>query len=51
MRKPAEQGVRVQSHMIEGVDHDVVNWMSVSGNLTAQEMAIEFNNFGFGPVK
>jgi hypothetical protein len=51
MRKPDEQGVRTWSYMIEEVGHDVVNWASASGDLTTQNMAIEYIEIGYGSVK
>ena len=51
MRKLGERGVRVQSYMIEDVGHDVVNWASVTGDLTAQKKAIEYIKVGFSLAK
>jgi acetyl esterase len=47
MRKLAEQGVSTHSFMVENVEHDVVNWLRVSGELAAHKKAIEYINLGF----
>jgi hypothetical protein len=47
MRKLAEQGVSTHSFMVKNVEHDVVNWLRVSGDLAAHKKAIEYINLGF----
>ncbi len=51
MRKLAEQGVSTQSYMIKDVAHDVVNWASVSGDMSAHKKAIEYIGMGFSLAK
>ncbi|MEM1182709.1 MAG: alpha/beta hydrolase [Acidobacteriota bacterium] len=47
VRKLREHGVPVRSFMNPGVGHDVENWLAVSGDLTAHEVAIEYLREGF----
>lgn len=49
IRKLAEQGVLTRSFMVDNVAHDVVNWLSVTGDLAAHKKAIEYINLGFNP--
>jgi acetyl esterase len=51
MRKLGEQGVTIHSHMIEGVGHDVVNWLSVTGDLAAHKQVIAYIKTGFAQLK
>ena len=47
IRKLTEQGVSTEHFMVEGVEHDVVNWLRVTGDLAAHKKAIEFIKLGF----
>lgn len=41
IRKLTDKKVSMQSFMIEGVDHDEVNWLAVSGDLATHNKATE----------
>ena len=47
IRKLADQGVSTHSFMVNNVAHDVVNWLSVKGDLVAHKKVIEFIELGF----
>ena len=48
MLKLKESGVKTASFMNKDVGHDVQTWLTVSGNLAAHEMAIEYIREGLG---
>jgi acetyl esterase len=48
MKKLAEHGVSTHSFMVENVEHDVVRWAKVTGDLIAHKKAIEYITIGFG---
>ena len=48
IRKLAEQGVSTHSFMNKDVGHDVVKWLSVTGDLKAHKKAVEYIKTGFG---
>jgi acetyl esterase len=47
MRKLADQGVLTHSFMVENVEHDVVKWAKVTGDLVAHKKAAEYIKMGF----
>lgn len=47
IRKLADQGVSTHSFKVNNVAHDVVNWLSVKGDLVAHKKASEFIELGF----
>ena len=47
IRKLADQGVSTHSFMVNNVAHDVINWLSVKGDLVAHKKVIEFIELGF----
>ncbi|MFT5674495.1 MAG: acetyl esterase [Paraglaciecola sp.] len=48
IRKLADQGVSTHSFMVENVEHDVVKWAKVTGDLVAHKKAVEYIKIGFG---
>jgi len=47
MRRLRDDKVEVHSFMHQGVAHDVEAWLTVSGSLTAHEIAIKYIKMGF----